>query len=110
MVNLTQDEISVIEKKIHKFILNGKARGRISLTTLKKDKKDGGLRLCDLVAKQEALKIQNIFRTDPGLLDVAYQELGITKLGSLIWKCNLSEKDAKLAFGTGTYWVQTLQA
>ena len=62
MLDLTHDTIKSIEGILRDFIWSGK-RAKIALETLKKDRRDGGLRLVDLRAKQAAIKISWIFQT-----------------------------------------------
>ena len=109
MANLSELQIGRISKMIHGFLWDGRSRGRISMYTLSRNKDEGGLRLVDIKAKQDALKIQSIFNSGD-LLNNAYHELGTTALNSLLWKCNLSKKDSERRFGKNEYWAQVLSA
>ena len=110
MTNLTNSDITKIEKKIHAFLWDGKSRGRIAMRTLHGKIEDGGLRLANLFAKQEALEIHMVFCCHDTLLDYLYHEIGVRTLGCTLWKCNLSPEDCEKMFGSGTYWTQTLKA
>ena len=110
MLDLTEPEMQLIEKRIHGFLWKGKMRGQISMQTLKWKREDGGLQLVDIKAKQQAIKIQNIFRLDPLVSECMYNSL-VYKLRDLIWRCNLKEADVpKLFVNKNNFSVQTLQA
>ena len=90
-LHVKEEELKETEKLIHSFLWEGRNRGRVAMTMLKKAKEDGGLRLVDLKAKQNALQIQNIFRMDNFLEECAYRDLQ-PDLRAIIWRCNIHEK------------------
>ena len=110
MLNLSHDQIKEVENIISQFIWKNK-RPRIGFRTLTRKKSQGGLKLVDLSCKQDALKIDWIFRleSDPFLADCALQNLD-KHLGLLIWYCNLSYKDAVNMYRTDNFWHQVLRA
>ena len=97
MLYLTQDQTDQIDSKMRSFIWGDK-KPKISLKTLQKAKLQGGLRLVDVNAKQDALRISWIFRLCENhfLIQRALSALNIAEsLRETIWKCNLSGKDVK---------------
>ena len=77
---------------------------------MKKSKDQGGLRLVDLLAKQQMLKVTWITKIeeDPLLRVCAYENL-YKDLGKLIWQCNLKRSDVKmLVLDIKNFWAQTL--
>ena len=107
MCNLSENRIVQIERMIHDFIWSGK-KPKISLDMLKKSKFDGGLGLFDLRAKQDALKISWIFReTDQFIKSCLYNSL-CSKMGDLIWKCNLRTDHVQKVFVNNEFWTQVL--
>ena len=110
MVDLSDEQVKMVQHRIHKFLWNGRERGRIAMRTLCKSKADGGLRLVDIRAKQEAIKIQCIFTYDQQLLSMCYQQLNVEDLGDLVWKCNINETDVKKLFDTDRFSAQIMQA
>ena len=109
MMSLTQEQIKEFEGVVHQFLWKGK-RARISMDTLKKDKKQGGLRLVDIGKKLKALRISWIFKLDENstLSKNAYSQLS-PKLGNLIWRCNLNGKDVRKLF-EHSVWRDILEA
>ena len=107
MLNLTKEQVKIVETKITNFIWNGK-RPKIAKSTLQCNYHEGGQRLVDLVARQKSLKISWIFRELDEFLDhQMYQSLDRT-LGTDIWKCNLNVKDAKKRYGYQGFWSQII--
>ena len=98
VMTLSQVQLEQINGIIHKFLWKGK-RARIAMSTLTKKKNQGGLKLVDLVAKQNALKISWIFKLNqsPFLQAAMYENL-TSSLGMSLWKCNLSQTDAMKIF------------
>ena len=109
MVNFSEPQLTLINRQIHSFLWNGKKHGRIQMSTMSLHKKQGGLKLVNLRAKQDSIKIQNIFRYSRLLMDTAYQTLS-PNLKEKIWKCNMCKEDVLKIFEVETYWVQTLVA
>ena len=69
------------------------------MATLKRDKSQGGLRLCDIDKRRKIIKIGWIFRAeqDDLLRECMYHVLA-PNLRQLIWKCNLSTIDVKTMY------------
>ena len=106
MMFLQPVDIANIEKIIRRFLWNGK-KAKISLFTLMKRKQDGGLRLVNLAAKQQTIKISWVYKLDNFLETCLYKNLNDT-LQCLIWKCNIKKSDVKKKFGSETFWSQML--
>ena len=111
MTNLSDKQLKLVEKVFREYLWSGK-KAKLSLETLQKSKKDGGLRLVNLRAKQDATKISWIFRLDddPFLAKCAWTELKCGCINSLIWKCNLSKIDCVKCLDDKNFWVQILKA
>ena len=111
MLTLTKEEIKNVEDLCRKFIWNGK-KPKISLYTLQRMREHGGLRLIDIQARQDTIRIGWIFKLekDPLIAACAYNDLKIPELGSLIWECNIKQEDVKNEYKTNmnSFWVQTL--
>ena len=109
MLNLSESQIKEAENVIKNFLWSGK-RPKIAYNTLCKDKLQGGTRLVNLTAKQEALKISWIFRLedDSTLTECAYNNLDPI-LRSLIWRCNISKKDCNIYYAD-SFWKEMLLA
>ena len=109
LLNLNMNQLNQVHAKIHNFLWNGK-KARIAMKTLTKDRKQGGLRLVDIEARQSALKTSWILRleSDHFLATCAYSELNPT-LRNLIWRCNLAPRDVRMLFGDG-FWAKILLA
>ena len=98
MIDITEDQIKVVEKEIYKFLWGGK-RARISIKTLYADKLQGGLRLVNLRAKQKALKLKWIFSIDQdNFLRTCMYEALDPRFDVMIWKVNLSRSHVKMLF------------
>ena len=110
MTDMSEDQIKRVENTIRNFIWSGKSP-KIALSTLQKDKTQGGTRLVNIRAKQDALKIGWFYKidTDPMLSECVYNELDI-HLRNIIWRCNLSPKDSAKHFGKDSFWKQLLFA
>ena len=110
MENLEEQQIKTIEDMWRQFIWNGK-KPKISIKTMQQDKKKGGLRLCNIRAKQDAIKIGWIFKLDEDqlLAECAYHMLD-TNLRNLLWRCNLEYSDCLKSFGNENFWSQMLTA
>ena len=110
MMDLSPKDVHRINKKIHNFLWKGKKRGRVAFGTLQCAIEDSGLKLINLEAKQDMLKIAQIFKLENSLFKIMYEALHIKKLCCLIWKCNLSTKDVPRLFTTQSYWVELLRS
>ena len=109
LLDLTKEQLRQVNGIIHNFLWKGK-RARIAMNTLCKDRKDGGLKLVDISAKQTALKVGWIPRLDDDafLANCAYHAL-CPVLRNNIWRCNLSVSDVKTVF-EANYWSGVLEA
>ena len=110
VLNLTNVQIDIVEKLFREFLWCGK-KPKISLVTLKKSKKNCGMRLVDISAKQDSIKISWIFRIQDNvfLLKCCENSLDPT-LGQNIWICNLKNSDVKRLYDCNTMWGQMLYA
>ena len=110
MLDLKDTQIREINGIIRSFLWNNK-RAKISLEMLQKGKDQGGLRLVNIKAKQEALKITWIVKLwdDEFLANCAYNELDLM-LKESIWKCNIKEDDVSMLFNVQSFWGQMLKA
>ena len=108
VLTLNDNNIKEIEKVIRGFLWKGK-KPKIALNTLMKKKEQGGLRLVNLIAKQDSIKIGWIFtiEDDIFLSECAYSILS-KSLRQLIWRCNISEQDVKKCYDSENFWVQSL--
>ena len=106
MLFLKQDDINKIESIIRNFLWGGR-RAKVSLATLMKRKKDGGLRLVNLQAKQQTMRIAWIFKLDYFLETCLCNNLS-NIIGNQIWRCNIKMGDVKRIFGVDTFWSQML--
>lgn len=108
--NMSVDYVLRINEYIRDFIWNNK-RSKIAFNILTKDRKQGGLRLIDIIMRQQSLKIQWIYRIEnnPIWTTIFYDSL-LWDIDSLI--CNLDPKHAKLIFkdDTDPFWIHTFQA
>ena len=115
MCNLKESEMKEIETVIREFIWKGK-RSKIALETLYKPKTQGGLKLVNLKAKQDALKISWIFKVenDNILLKCLQSDLNYCNAGKVlrqdIWRCNIAPKDCIKLFPKNNFWSEMLYA
>ena len=109
MANLSDKQIKTVEDLIKEFLWRGK-KAKIAFETLKKDRKQGGLRLVDLSAKQSSIKIKWIFSVlyDSFLERCAYEALS-PKIKGMIWHVNINSSDIKSTFDD-SFWRQILVA
>ena len=110
MSNLHDDQLATVYKLIKNYLW-GEKHAKISMQTLMCDKHQGGLRLVNLKAKQNALKISWIPRIieDEFLNKQVIEKLSKT-LGNLMWLCNLSAKDVVKIYPEEDFWTQVLLA
>ena len=110
MIELTNNQLNIVNKKIRQFLWGGH-KSKIALETLCKKKVQGGLRLVDIAAKQKALQISWIFKTqqDQFLNSCMLRELN-TALDHGIWQCNLNKKDCINMFGADALWSRILSS
>ena len=109
MLHMNVKQIKEIEGIFRHYLWNGK-KDKIPLWVLQLDKKDGGLRLVNLGARQRALKVRWVHRveTDPFLRECAYSNLDVL-LRDKIWLCNLSEAHVRDLFPP-SFWRTVLEA
>ena len=72
------------------FIWNGH-KPKLKMSVLQGKKQEGGMRLVDLKSRDDALKIQWIFRLhqqDPILTSLAYYHVKSPLKGEIFWQCN----------------------
>lgn len=110
--NMENSQIKAIERTISAFIWNEK-RPKISMSILQKDKTQGGLRLVNFTARQQAIKIQWITKivNVPFWAAVFYGNVRYN-IAELIWKCNLHYTHSAQVFKSDTdiFWIQVLEA
>ena len=108
--NLPDQFIKAFEKIINEFLWNAR-RPKISLNVLYADKQSGGAGLIDLRKKDKAMKLGWVktILSDPSIASMAYKAMENNKVGDLIWKCNISVKDAKCTF-KASFWNDILKA
>ena len=98
-----------IEKIMNEFLWNNR-KPKIKLSTLQKNKRDGGAGLVNLRIKDDSLKIAwiSIIQTDIMIEKFAYLSLNSTMCND-IWRCNVIEKDIVVTF-RDTFWRDVLIA
>ena len=110
--DIPKDIIKIAEKHMEQFIWNGH-KPKIPLKTLKMSKKQGGANLIDLETKNMAMKIKWIQHiiNDEHTANAAHTLLN-TPLGTMTWRCNISEKDVmKLVDASeDSFWTDVLHA
>lgn len=110
--NMTQGLVKQLNDRISSFIWSGR-KPKIAREVLICDKKQGGLRLVDIEARQRALKMQWVIRIkNDGIWSTLFNGMLKENLGNLIWVCNLHSKHVKYIFreGTDLFWVQIAEA
>ena len=108
LTNLTVQQIAEMEGIMKDLLWKGN-KARIALTTLQARKEYGGLRLTDIKARQDTLKIAWVMEEDEFVHGCIREHL-CKVLGPLIWQCNLELKDVQREFNTENFWVQVLAA
>ena len=111
LMNLTKEQVSRIENLWRTFLWGDK-KPKIGLDTMKKTREQGGMRLCDIQAKQDGIKIGWIFKLieeEELLKSCIFYDLS-PSLKMEIFHCNLCVKDSEVLFGNDTYWKQMLMA
>ena len=108
VLDLSRQDIHSVEMCMREFIWKGK-KPKIALYTLTKNKHQGGIRLVDITAKQDSIRIGWIFRLEKDLFlqECAFAEIAPT-LRNLIWSCNLSQDCIRKMFDVNNLWVQIL--
>ena len=108
MTTLTNIQLREIEGIFREFIWNGKSP-KIALETLMLPKEQGGLRLVNMRAKQDTIKIAWVFKVDNNNLfaNCAYKVI-VPILRQTVWKCNISPQSVKQLFDTSEFWSQVL--
>lgn len=103
------NEISEI---VQKFLWSGGST-KISNKILTKDKKYGGLRLVNILARQQALKIQWIvFITTNATWMSIFQHQLTFPITEIIWKCNFAYKHVKYLVkkSSDVFWREMLES
>ena len=111
VLDINNEQVQEYNKIVRDFIWQGKYP-KIALTTLQKSKEQGGIKVMDIVAKQDSLLINWIFKLeeDPVLCECAYQILS-PYLRNMIWNCNLDKKAIIQYFkDIHNFWVCVLLA
>ena len=107
---MSTEMISRINLKMTDFIWNGR-RPKIPLRVLQLNKKDGGLNLVNIEARDLSLKAAwvQIVQSDQKCAHVAYQLISPC-LGQDIFRCNLSESMVKhvMKRGASPFWYDVL--
>ena len=110
MLYLTKQQIEEVEKEFRNFLWGGK-KAKIALFTLQKNKLQGGLRLVDLSAKQDTLRIKYIFSLYNNTFLLSQMSVTLHKeLGMLIWRCNIKPQDVVKYFSQEIIWGQMMLA
>ena len=108
--DLPNKYVKRIENLFRNYLWGGK-KAKIALRTLQKSKRDGGLGLCDIRAKQASLKVGwiQVLQQDDHTAAIAYSSMGSTTaiLKHHIWMCNLHKKDAA-GLSDNRFWKQAL--
>ena len=110
MMYLTDKQVEKIENLFREFIWNGK-KSKISLMSLQKKREQAGLRLVDIKAKQDTLRVAWVYRINDNdfLRRRAYAALD-PNINEIIWKCSLAPSDVKKCFSLDSLWTQMLFA
>ena len=107
---LTSKQVGDIMRIVLNFVWQGR-RSKIPVRTLQRQKKDGGLKLCNFELKHKSLLIQWIprLRESPFLMHSA--QICLPKCGvEKIWGCNLSRNDAMSLLPFQSFWGDVLMA
>ena len=109
MLYLNETEIAQVEGIISNFLWNNK-KPKISLEMLKKDKKQGGLRLVDISAKQNTIWVSWIIKSLEDSFLQRCVEYNLNKdLGHRIWCCNIKPRHVSKMF-QNNFWSTVLYA
>ena len=97
-----------VDNMIRDFIWNGK-KSKISYITLQNSKKEGGLNLVNLVARDRALKATwpQILSNEPDYSKLVYSLIRCQTLEEDIWRCTLQQKDIDKLI-TNSFWKDVL--
>ena len=101
---IDQQMISTLHEVILEFIWKGK-RAKIPFEVLSMPLDQGGLRLCNVLAKHQTLLCQWIFvlHADSFLWKAMIRDLQ-PLVEEIIWKCNMAVKHVTLVVKSDTYW------
>ena len=80
------------DRIIHQFLWKGK-KAKVGMQLLKASKAQGGLNLVHISAKNKALKIKWIFKSNPYTL-AQLKQIMPEDLSTLFWDCNMDPDDA----------------
>ena len=85
----------------------------MKLKILKGGKSDGGLRLTDLKKRDQALKIQWVYRlhgNDRVLTKLAYYHMNTALCNELFWQCNFKVADKGYVCSAVGFWGSVVSA
>ena len=101
-------------KEIHKIILDYLWESKppsIAHTTMINGYENGGAKMIDIICKERAIKATWAVRVynnnSAAWARLAYQHIN-PRLGNLLWKCNISEQDAKNLQISNQFWKDVL--
>ena len=105
----TSIQVERVEKIILKYLWTGK-KPKIPLKILELDKKDGGLKVSNILYRYKSLQLRwvTMIGDYPQIQNYAYSWLNDT-LGPLIWECNLNKEHAETACKGNSYWKGVLE-
>ena len=110
LCNMSKNQICKLYEIISRFLWKGR-RSKIPLHLLQKSKNCGGLRLVDLEAKQDSLKIQWVANiADSKFLQAFVYDYLFPVIKEYIWVCNLEANDVVHIISVNSFWRQVLFA
>ena len=88
--------VKSVDNEIRNYIWDGK-KSKISYSVLQNPKSEGGLNLVNLNLKDKALKSTwpLILSNEPEYSTIVYQQMKVSVLKDMIWRCNLMSEDVK---------------
>lgn len=106
---ISKDLVTKFEKIVNDFLWGVNKRAKIKISTLYNDKTEGGLRIVNLHAKDDSLKIKWVTNciNDEKIQGLALEFL--PDIGIDFWKCNASPKDAGMLVRQ-SFWRDVAQA
>ena len=110
--DLTDRQIKLIEDGVRRFLWKGKP-ARIALKTLQLSKQCGGLRLFDIRRKKQALNIAWIPKIEKEIFyrSAFFRNVLLPKnFQSLVWVCNMHEKDLHLITKGQNFWCDVYRS
>ena len=100
----------MIDNEIVRFLWDGK-RPKIALKILKSSKRNGGLQLVDLKAKNQAIKVSwiQILQHENDYAEIVYSIIA-PELRQDIWRCSLEPQDVSCLGIKNLFWRETVTA